>query len=141
MVADSMLFTLSETRAQARSQGGSSSRLGRHGPLSGVPLCRQMESSLYILSHVGLIISLLCLAVAIATFLLCRAIRNHNTYLHLHLCVCLFLAESLFLTGADKTDNQVSPPAGCAPPSQLRCLPTRLCLSLRLPAELPLGDF
>lgn len=65
-----------------------------------------MESSLYILSHVGLIISLLCLAVAIATFLLCRAIRNHNTYLHLHLCVCLFLAEGLFLTGADKTDNQ-----------------------------------
>lgn len=96
-----------------------------------------MESSLYILSHVGLIISLLCLAVAIATFLLCRAIRNHNTYLHLHLCVCLFLAEGLFLTGADKTDNQVSPPAGCAPPSQPRCLPTRLCLSLPTPCRAP----
>ncbi|XP_077618561.1 adhesion G protein-coupled receptor E1-like [Crocuta crocuta] len=68
------------------------------------------EFSLYIISHVGLIVSLVCLVLAIATFLLCRAIRNQNTYLHLHLCVCLFLAEALFLTGVDKTDNQT----GCA---------------------------
>uniref|UniRef100_A0A673V752 Adhesion G protein-coupled receptor E1 n=1 Tax=Suricata suricatta TaxID=37032 RepID=A0A673V752_SURSU len=69
-----------------------------------------MEFSLYIISHVGLIISLVCLLLAIATFLLCRAIRNHNTYLHLHLCVCLFLAKALFLAGVDKTDSQT----GCA---------------------------
>nr|XP_023396442.1 adhesion G protein-coupled receptor E1 isoform X1 [Loxodonta africana] len=69
-----------------------------------------MEFSLYVISHVGIVISLVCLALAIATFLLCRAIRNHNTYLHLHLCVCLFLAKTLFLTGVDKTDNQT----GCA---------------------------
>ncbi|XP_047706577.1 adhesion G protein-coupled receptor E1 isoform X6 [Prionailurus viverrinus] len=68
------------------------------------------ELPLYIISHVGLIISLVCLVLAIATFLLCRAIHNHNTYLHLHLCVCLFLAKTLFLTGVDKTDNQT----GCA---------------------------
>lgn len=65
-----------------------------------------MEFSLYIISHVGTVISLVCLALAIATFLLCRAIQNHNTYMHLHLCVCLFLAKILFLTGIDKTDNQ-----------------------------------
>ncbi|XP_049495726.1 adhesion G protein-coupled receptor E1 isoform X5 [Panthera uncia] len=69
-----------------------------------------MELPLHIISHVGLIISLVCLILAIATFLLCRAIHNHNTYLHLHLCVCLFLAKTLFLTGVDKTDNQM----GCA---------------------------
>uniref|UniRef100_A0A8D2DYY3 Adhesion G protein-coupled receptor E1 n=1 Tax=Sciurus vulgaris TaxID=55149 RepID=A0A8D2DYY3_SCIVU len=69
-----------------------------------------MEFSLYIISHVGLSISLVCLALAIATFLLCRTIRSRNTFLHLHLCVCLFLAKILFLTGIDKTDNQV----GCA---------------------------
>ncbi|XP_039107500.1 adhesion G protein-coupled receptor E1-like, partial [Hyaena hyaena] len=68
------------------------------------------EFSLYIISHVGLIVSLVCLVLAIATFLLCRGIRNQNTYLHLHLCVCLFLAEALFLAGVDKTDNQT----GCA---------------------------
>ncbi|ELK29755.1 EGF-like module-containing mucin-like hormone receptor-like 1 [Myotis davidii] len=69
-----------------------------------------MDFSLYVISHVGMIISLVCLLLAIATFLLCRAIRNRNTYLHLHLCVCLFLAKFLFLTGVDKTDNQI----GCA---------------------------
>ncbi|MBZ3870863.1 Adhesion G protein-coupled receptor E1 [Sciurus carolinensis] len=75
------------------------------------PLLRiQMEFSLYIISHVGLSISLVCLALAIATFLLCHTIRSRNTFLHLHLCVCLFLAKILFLTGIDKTDNQV----GCA---------------------------
>ncbi|XP_025772198.1 adhesion G protein-coupled receptor E1 [Puma concolor] len=68
------------------------------------------ELPLHIISHVGLIISLVCLVLAIATFLLCRAIHNHNTYLHLHLCVCLFLAKTLFLTGVDKTGNQT----GCA---------------------------
>uniref|UniRef100_A0A8D2K5D2 Adhesion G protein-coupled receptor E1 n=1 Tax=Theropithecus gelada TaxID=9565 RepID=A0A8D2K5D2_THEGE len=69
-----------------------------------------MDFSLYIISHVGMIISLVCLVLAIATFLLCRSIRNHITYLHLHLCVCLLLAKILFLAGIDKTDNQM----GCA---------------------------
>ncbi|XP_028618402.1 adhesion G protein-coupled receptor E1 [Grammomys surdaster] len=65
-----------------------------------------MEFSLYIISHVGTVISLVCLALTMATFVLCRAVQNHNTYMHLHLCVCLFLAKILFLTGIDKTDNQ-----------------------------------
>ncbi|XP_045445134.1 adhesion G protein-coupled receptor E1 isoform X2 [Pipistrellus kuhlii] len=69
-----------------------------------------MDFSLHVISYVGMIISLVCLLLAIATFLLCRAIRNRNTYLHLHLCVCLFLAKFLFLTGIDKTSNQT----GCS---------------------------
>ncbi|KAM6216723.1 adhesion G protein-coupled receptor E1 [Rhynchocyon petersi] len=69
-----------------------------------------MEFSLHVISHVGMVISLVCLALTIITFLLCRTIRNYNTYLHLHLCVCLFLAKILFLAAVDKTDNQT----GCA---------------------------
>ncbi|XP_045022612.1 adhesion G protein-coupled receptor E1 isoform X3 [Bubalus bubalis] len=69
-----------------------------------------MEFTLYLISHVGTIISLVCLAMAIITFLLCRTLRNQNTYIHLHLCICLFLAKMLFLTGVDKTDSQI----GCA---------------------------
>ncbi|KAG8519015.1 Adhesion G protein-coupled receptor E1, partial [Galemys pyrenaicus] len=56
-----------------------------------------VDFSLYVISHVGIIISLVCLVLAITTFLLCRAICNHSTYLHLHLCICLFLAKVLFL--------------------------------------------
>nr|XP_023444908.2 adhesion G protein-coupled receptor E1-like [Dasypus novemcinctus] len=69
-----------------------------------------MEYSLSIISHVGLVISLVCLVCAIATFLLCRSIRNRSTDLHLHLCVCLFLAKILFLTSVNRTENKL----GCA---------------------------
>uniref|UniRef100_A0A6I8PL45 Adhesion G protein-coupled receptor E1 n=1 Tax=Ornithorhynchus anatinus TaxID=9258 RepID=A0A6I8PL45_ORNAN len=65
-----------------------------------------MDLALFVISHVGLILSLLCLCLAIITFLQCRSIQNPNTSIHLHLCVCLFLAELLFLTGVDKTDNK-----------------------------------
>nr|XP_044990672.1 adhesion G protein-coupled receptor E1-like [Jaculus jaculus] len=67
-----------------------------------------MEFSLYIISPMGTISSLLCLILSIATFLLCCAIQNHNTYIHLHLCLCLFLAKLLFLTGVEKTAHQTA---------------------------------
>lgn len=108
--------------------------LGDSGPsLSGVSFSRQMEFSLYIISHVGMAISLVCLVLAIATFLLCQTIRNRNTYLHLHLCVCLFLAKVVFLTGIDKTDNQVSHPLDCVP---IRPHHLPLCLCSQLPNSL-----
>lgn len=69
-----------------------------------------MDFSLYVISQLGMTISLLCLALAVATFLLCRSISTQSTSLHLHLCVCLFLAKLLFLTAVDKTDHQT----GCA---------------------------
>uniref|UniRef100_A0A8C3F2W7 Uncharacterized protein n=1 Tax=Chrysemys picta bellii TaxID=8478 RepID=A0A8C3F2W7_CHRPI len=53
---------------------------------------------LTIITYVGLTLSLLCLFLAILTFLLCRFIRNVSTSLHLQLCLCLFLADLLFLT-------------------------------------------
>ncbi|XP_075758386.1 adhesion G protein-coupled receptor E3-like [Pelodiscus sinensis] len=65
---------------------------------------------LYLISHVGLALSLLCLLLAILTFLLCRSIRNVNTSIHLQLCLCLFVADLLFLTAVDSTRHQV----GCA---------------------------
>ncbi|KAM9115132.1 adhesion G protein-coupled receptor E3-like [Pangshura tecta] len=53
---------------------------------------------LTIITYVGLSLSLLCLFLAILTFLLCRSIRTLSTSLHLQLCLCLFLADLLFLT-------------------------------------------
>uniref|UniRef100_K7GF00 Adhesion G protein-coupled receptor E1 n=1 Tax=Pelodiscus sinensis TaxID=13735 RepID=K7GF00_PELSI len=65
---------------------------------------------LFLITHVGLALSLLCLLLAILTFLLCRSIRNVNTSIHLQLCLCLFVADLLFLTAVDRTRHQV----GCA---------------------------
>ncbi|XP_039347766.1 adhesion G protein-coupled receptor E3-like [Mauremys reevesii] len=63
--------------------------------------------SLTIITYVGLTLSLLCLFLAILTFLLCRSIRNISTSLHLQLCLCLFLADLLFLTTVTRTGNRV----------------------------------
>ncbi|XP_034647808.1 adhesion G protein-coupled receptor E3-like [Trachemys scripta elegans] len=62
---------------------------------------------LSIITYVGLTLSLLCLLLAILTFLLCRSIRNVSTSLHLQLCLCLFLADLLFLTAVTRTGSQV----------------------------------
>ncbi|XP_069460045.1 adhesion G protein-coupled receptor E1-like isoform X2 [Ambystoma mexicanum] len=66
--------------------------------------------SLSIITYVGLTFSLLCLGIAILTFLFCRSSRNTNTTIHLHLCACLFLGQLLFLTGINRTSYKI----GCA---------------------------
>ncbi|XP_034647827.1 adhesion G protein-coupled receptor E1 isoform X3 [Trachemys scripta elegans] len=63
---------------------------------------------LFLVSHVGLALSVLCLFLAILTFLLCRSIRNVNTSIHLQLCLCLFLADLLFLTTVDRPGHQLA---------------------------------
>uniref|UniRef100_K7FVA0 Adhesion G protein-coupled receptor E1 n=1 Tax=Pelodiscus sinensis TaxID=13735 RepID=K7FVA0_PELSI len=70
----------------------------------------QEDGALSIITHVGLSISLLCLFLAILTFLLCRSLWNVSTSLHLQLCLCLFMANLLFLTGMDKAKDKI----GCA---------------------------
>ncbi|XP_029440733.1 adhesion G protein-coupled receptor E3-like [Rhinatrema bivittatum] len=64
------------------------------------------DSALSIISYVGITFSLVCLGLAILTFLLCRPIRNANTFNHLQLSLCLFLALLLFLVGKDRTYNK-----------------------------------
>ncbi|XP_075766145.1 adhesion G protein-coupled receptor E3-like isoform X2 [Pelodiscus sinensis] len=69
----------------------------------------QVDFALFVISQTGLIISLICLVLAIVTFLFCRPIRNsHSTFLHLQLSLCLFLADLLFIAGIDKTYNQLA---------------------------------
>ncbi|XP_048198306.1 adhesion G protein-coupled receptor E2 [Perognathus longimembris pacificus] len=65
------------------------------------------DPALALITQVGLSLSLLCLLLAALTFLLCRAIRNTSTSLHLQLCICLFLAHLLFLTAIDHTQPKV----------------------------------
>uniref|UniRef100_A0A8C9PKY3 Adhesion G protein-coupled receptor E2 n=1 Tax=Spermophilus dauricus TaxID=99837 RepID=A0A8C9PKY3_SPEDA len=62
---------------------------------------------LSVITCVGLGVSLLCLVLAALTFLLCRAIQNTSTSLHLQLSLCLLLAHLLFLTAIDRTQHKV----------------------------------
>ncbi|XP_030052977.1 adhesion G protein-coupled receptor E1 isoform X2 [Microcaecilia unicolor] len=58
---------------------------------------------LWIITCIGIVFSLVCLCLAILTFLLCRPIRNASTSNHLQLSLCLFMGQFLFLVGIHKT--------------------------------------
>ncbi|MEQ2164283.1 hypothetical protein GOODEAATRI_005011 [Goodea atripinnis] len=64
---------------------------------------------LQLLTKIGLIISLVCLALSILTFKFCRSIQGTRTTVHLHLCICLFMADLIFLVGISRT----RPEGGC----------------------------
>ncbi|XP_047386854.1 adhesion G protein-coupled receptor E2-like isoform X9 [Sciurus carolinensis] len=65
------------------------------------------DPALHVITCMGLAVSLLCLVLAVLTFLLCRAIQNTSTSLHLQLSLCLLLAHLLFLTAIDRTQPKV----------------------------------
>ncbi|XP_019489310.1 PREDICTED: adhesion G protein-coupled receptor E2-like isoform X2 [Hipposideros armiger] len=68
---------------------------------------QEEDPALAVITYVGLSLSLLCLLLAALTFLLCKAIQNTSTSLHLQLSLCLFLAHLLFLTAIDRTEPKV----------------------------------
>ncbi|XP_042559594.1 adhesion G protein-coupled receptor E1 isoform X2 [Clupea harengus] len=63
---------------------------------------------LQLLTWIGLAVSLACLFVCILTFGLCRSIKGTRTTIHLHLSLCLFLADLIFLCGISRAQK-----AGC----------------------------
>ncbi|XP_029774660.1 adhesion G protein-coupled receptor E2-like isoform X2 [Suricata suricatta] len=68
---------------------------------------QEEDPMLVVITYLGLGLSLLCLLLAALTFLLCKAIQNTSTSLHLHLSICLFLAHLLFLTAINQTKIKV----------------------------------
>ncbi|XP_074485267.1 adhesion G protein-coupled receptor E3-like [Sebastes fasciatus] len=63
---------------------------------------------LQVVTWIGLTISLLCLVLCILTFKFCRSIQGTHT-IHLHICICLFMADLIFLAGISQTE----PVGGC----------------------------
>ncbi|XP_016100276.1 CD97 antigen-like [Sinocyclocheilus grahami] len=70
----------------------------------------QDSFELVLITRVGLALSLVCLFLCILTFRFCRSIQGTRTSIHLHLSICLFIADLVFLCGISSTHNQV----GCA---------------------------
>ncbi|KAK6468996.1 adhesion G protein-coupled receptor E2-like isoform X3, partial [Huso huso] len=67
----------------------------------------QENVALTVINYIAVIASLVCLSLAIFTFIFCRSIQKANTTVYLHLSACLFLAHYLFLVGASRTENKV----------------------------------
>uniref|UniRef100_A0A3B3RSG6 Putative adhesion G protein-coupled receptor E4P n=1 Tax=Paramormyrops kingsleyae TaxID=1676925 RepID=A0A3B3RSG6_9TELE len=57
------------------------------------------EIKLQVITWVGLSLSLVCLFLCIVTFSCCRSIQGTRNTIHLHLCISLFIADLIFLTG------------------------------------------
>lgn len=58
----------------------------------------------------GIVISLVCLAICISTFCFLRGLQTDRNTIHKNLCINLFLAELLFLVGIDKTQYEIACP-------------------------------
>ncbi|XP_037112586.1 adhesion G protein-coupled receptor L1 isoform X4 [Syngnathus acus] len=71
---------------------------------------RMQELILFVITWVGIVISLVCLAICISTFCFLRGLQTDRNTIHKNLCVNLFVAELLFLVGIDKTDYQIACP-------------------------------
>lgn len=63
---------------------------------------------LFVITWVGIVISLVCLAICISTFCFLRGLQTDRNTIHKNLCINLFIAELLFLIGIDKTEYHVS---------------------------------
>ncbi|XP_078741565.1 adhesion G protein-coupled receptor L4-like isoform X2 [Lampetra fluviatilis] len=58
---------------------------------------------LSVLTRVALSVSLVCLALSVATFMLSRALHGARNSVHANLCATLFIAEFIFLLGVHQT--------------------------------------
>ncbi|XP_018362518.1 PREDICTED: latrophilin Cirl-like isoform X3 [Trachymyrmex cornetzi] len=65
------------------------------------------QVALQIITYIGCIISVVCLVLAILTFQLFRGLKSDRTTIHKNLCVCLLIAEVLFVCGIGQTNQRI----------------------------------
>lgn len=66
------------------------------------------ELLLTVITRVGIVVSLVCLAISIFTFCFFRGLQSDRNTIHKNLCINLFIAELIFLVGIDMTEPTVS---------------------------------
>ncbi|XP_034164558.1 adhesion G protein-coupled receptor L2 isoform X3 [Pangasianodon hypophthalmus] len=71
---------------------------------------REHKLLLTVITRVGIVVSLVCLAMCIFTFCFFRGLQSDRNTIHKNLCINLFIAELLFLIGRSVTEHRI----GCA---------------------------
>ncbi|XP_049328015.1 adhesion G protein-coupled receptor L3 isoform X26 [Astyanax mexicanus] len=61
-----------------------------------------------VITWVGILLSLVCLLICIFTFCFFRGLQSDRNTIHKNLCVSLFIAETLFLTGINRADQPIA---------------------------------
>uniref|UniRef100_A0A4W4HDY8 Adhesion G protein-coupled receptor L2a n=1 Tax=Electrophorus electricus TaxID=8005 RepID=A0A4W4HDY8_ELEEL len=74
-------------------------------------MAHQEESLLLsVITRVGIVVSLICLAMCVFTFCFFRGLQSDRNTIHKNLCINLFIAELIFLIGVDMTEPRI----GCS---------------------------
>ncbi|XP_051051189.1 adhesion G protein-coupled receptor L2 isoform X27 [Phodopus roborovskii] len=68
------------------------------------------ELLLTVITWVGIVVSLVCLAICVFTFCFFRGLQSDRNTIHKNLCINLFIAEFIFLIGIDKTKYSIACP-------------------------------
>nr|XP_039261369.1 adhesion G protein-coupled receptor L2-like isoform X1 [Styela clava] len=74
---------------------------------AGVTIAPIHDMALTIVTSVGISISIVCLLLCILTFSCFRNLYNDRNTIHKHLCICLLIAETIFLIGINQTQNKI----------------------------------
>ncbi|CAI2336342.1 unnamed protein product [Caenorhabditis sp. 36 PRJEB53466] len=65
-----------------------------------------LASALDVVSTIGCAISIVCLALSVCVFTFFRNLQNVRNSIHRNLCLCLLIAELVFVIGVDRTGNR-----------------------------------
>uniref|UniRef100_A0A8R1EUH8 G_PROTEIN_RECEP_F2_4 domain-containing protein n=1 Tax=Caenorhabditis japonica TaxID=281687 RepID=A0A8R1EUH8_CAEJA len=65
-----------------------------------------LASALDVVSTIGCAISIVCLALSFCVFTFFRNLQNVRNSIHRNLCLCLLVAELVFVIGMDRTGNR-----------------------------------
>lgn len=68
-----------------------------------VQLSYSNEVALQVITYVGCFVSIVCLILTIITFQFFRSLESERTVIHKNLCVCLLVAEVVFVAGISQT--------------------------------------
>ncbi|XP_039268924.2 adhesion G protein-coupled receptor L3-like isoform X1 [Styela clava] len=75
---------------------------------AGVTMAPIDDVVLDIITSIGICISIVCLVMCIFTFCYFRNLYNDRNTIHKHLCICLLIAETIFLIGINQTQNKIA---------------------------------
>ncbi|XP_076305400.1 latrophilin Cirl-like isoform X2 [Tachypleus tridentatus] len=74
--------------------------------VKGVKLPAGHSMALHVITYVGCVVSVVCLLLTIVTFQVFRSLNGDRTTIHKNLCICLLIAEAVFLVGIDQTHSK-----------------------------------
>ncbi|XP_023232841.1 latrophilin Cirl-like isoform X3 [Centruroides sculpturatus] len=72
-----------------------------------VQLSYKNETSLIVVTYIGCIISIACLLLTVLAFQIFREIKNDHITIHKNLCICLLIAETIFIGGINQTHLRI----------------------------------